>query len=125
MGITVTSEKVVPCNVFKKLTNNRIITRNPTLNRSELLRCCNLLIDSGADTFVVGKHGFVTEIIEGASVSAKGFSDTQPQLNDLPLVNAVYTYNDEDSGEIILPKVNYCIYLGSDKNDGIACPNQM
>ena len=110
---------------IQKLTNNRIMTRNPTLNRSELLRGCDLLMDSGADTFVVGKHGFVTEIIEGISVSAQGFSDSQPQLEDLPLVNATYAYDDEESGEVILLEVNYCIYLGSDKNDGIACPNQM
>ena len=107
------------------MNKNRVITRNPTLNQSELLNGCDLLIDSGADTFVVGKHGFVTEIIEGVSVSAQGFSDAQPQLEDLPIVNAVYAYDDENSGEVILLEVNHCIYLGSQKNDAIACPNQM
>ena len=57
-----------------KSTNNNII-RNPTLNQSELFNGCEMLLDSGADTSVVGKHGFVTEIIEGISVSSQGFSD--------------------------------------------------
>ena len=84
-----------------------------------------MLIDSGADTFVVGKYEFVTEIIEGVSVLAQGFSDSQPILDDLPVFDALYAYDDPVSGEVILLEVNHCIYLGSKKNDAIACPNQM
>jgi len=84
-----------------------------------------MLLDSGADTSVVGKHGFVTEIIEGISVSAQGFSDGQPALDDLPVVNALYAYDDTDSGEVILLELNHSIYLGSQKRDAIACPNQL
>ena len=84
-----------------------------------------MLLDSGADTSVVGKHGFVTEVIEGVTVSAQGFSDGQPALNDLPVVNAFYAYDHPDSGEVYLLELNYCIYLGSQKTDAIACPNQM
>ena len=73
----------------------------------------------------MGKHGFVTEIIEGVSVTAQGFIDSQPTLHDLPVVNALYAYNDPASGEVVLLEVNHCIYLGSKKNDTIACPNQM
>lgn len=84
-----------------------------------------MLIDSGADTFVVGKHGFVTEIIEGVSVSAQGFSDSQPTLNDLPVVNTLYAYDDPASGEVIFLEINHCIYLGLKNNDAITCPNQI
>ena len=86
---------------------------------------CEILIDSGADTSVVGKHGFVTEVIEGISVSAQGFSDSQPTLDDLPVVNALYAYDDQKSGEVLLLELNHCIYLGPQKRDAIACPNQM
>ena len=86
---------------------------------------CEMLLDSGADTSVVGKHGFITEVIEGISVSAQGFSDGQPALDDLPVVNALYAYDDHNSGEVILLELNHSIYLGSQKRDAIACPNQL
>jgi len=111
--------------VYNLTTTNNDIIRNPTLNQSELFNGCEMLLDSGADTSVVGKHGFVTEIIEGISVSAQGFSDGQPALDDLPVVNALYAYDDRDSGEVILLELNHSIYLGSQKRDAIACPNQL
>ena len=61
-----------------------------------------MLIDFGADTSVVDKHGFVTEIIEGVSVSDQGFSYSHRTLKVLPIVDALYTYNHQDSGEVIL-----------------------
>ena len=99
--------------------------RNPPLNKSELLHGCEMLIDSGADSFVVENYRFVTETIEGISVSAQGFSDSQPTIDDLPIVNALYAYDNTDSGKTILLEVNYCIYLGLNKVDVIACPKQM
>ena len=84
-----------------------------------------MLLDSGADTSVVGKHGFVTEVTEGISVSAQGFSDGQPALDDLPVLNALYAYDDHDSGEVIVLELNHSIYLGSQKRNAIACPNQL
>ena len=84
-----------------------------------------MLLDSGADTSVVGKHRFLTEAIEGIIVLAQGFSDGQPALDDLPVVNALYAYDDHDSREVILLEVNHSIYLGSQKRNAIACPNQL
>ena len=84
-----------------------------------------MLFDSGANASVVGKHGFVTEVIEGVTVSAQGFSDGQPALKDLPVVNALYAYDNPDSGKVHPLEVNHCIYLGLQKRDEIACPNQM
>ena len=72
-----------------------------------------MLLDFGADTSVAGKHGFVTEVIEGIRVYAQGFSDGQPALDDLPIVNALYAYDDHVSGEVILLELNHSIYLGS------------
>ena len=73
----------------------------------------------------MGKHGFVTKVIEGVNVSTQGFSNAEPQPNNLRIVNAVYAYNDAKSGEVILREVNHAIYLGSNKNYTIACLNQM
>ena len=95
------------------------------LSSSELKYGCDLLLDSGSDTFVAGKHAFITEVIEGVTVSAKSFDDSAPALNDLKIVNAVYAYDHLESGEIILLRENYCIYIGLNKDDSIACPNQM
>ena len=106
------------------LTSDKCTTiRNPSLSPTEKSLGCELLIDSGADTSVVGRHGFVTEIIEGITVSAQGFSDSQPTIDNLQIVNALYAYDHPDSGEIILLELNYTIYMGTSKIDAIACPN--
>ena len=108
------------------LTSDKCTTiRNPSLSPTEKSLGCELLIDSGADTSVVGRHGFVTEIIEGITVSAQGFSDSQPTIDNLQIVNALYAYDHPDSGEIILLELNYTIYMGTSKIDAIACPNQL
>jgi len=74
-----------------------------------------MLLNAGADTSVVGKHEFVAEVIEVVTVSAQGFSDGQPALNNLPVVNVFYAYNNPDSGEVYLLELNHCIYLGPQK----------
>ena len=58
-------------------------------------------------------------------MSAQGFIDSQPTLDDLPIVNALYVYDDQKSWEVILLELKHCIHLGSQKRDAIACPNQM
>ena len=83
------------------------------------------LIDSGADTCAAGKHAWITEVIEGVTVSAKGFSDNLPIEEDLPNVNAIYAYDSTYTGEVILLEINHYIYMGDKKVDSIACQNQI
>ena len=106
--------------------NKRIAhINNIKLSSNELKEGCELLIGSGADTCVAGKHAWVKEIIEGVTVSARGFSDTLPIEEDSPIVNAVYAYDSPSTGEVVLLEMNHCIYMGKMKVDSIACPNQM
>ena len=48
--------------------------RHPTLTDQELIKGSRLGIDSWADTSCAGRHAHVEEFIEGASVTATGFS---------------------------------------------------
>ena len=82
-------------------------------------------MDSGADTFVTGKHTWVSEIIEGTIVSAKGFNNNLPIIENSPMVNAIYAYDDESTGGVIILEINHCIYMIDNKDNAIACPNQM
>ena len=86
---------------------------------------CDLLMDTGADTCCAGKHAYVLATIEGVSVSCRGFSDNLSVEANLPVVNVIYAYDCKKRGEVILPQLNHCIYLGDKKNDAIACPNQL
>ena len=97
----------------------------PSLSVKELHDGCELLIDSGADTCCAGRHAYVVEIIPNMTVSCRGFSDNLPVEDNLPIANVIYAYDCKDRGEVILLRINYCIYLGNKKCDAIACPNQL
>ena len=97
----------------------------PSLSVKELHDGCELLIDSGADTCCAGRHAYVIEIIPNMTVSCRGFSDNLPVEDNLPIANVIYAYDCKDRGEVILLRINYCIYLGNKKCDAIACPNQL
>jgi len=112
--------------IFDDQPGERIAEINMVhLSDSELTDGCELLMDSGADTCVAGKHAWISERIEGVTVSARGFSDSLPIVENLPIVNAIYAYDNPLTGEVILLEMNYSIYLGDNKTDSIACPNQM
>lgn len=93
------------------------------LTHNELLNGYELLINSGADTCVARKHAWISEIIESAIVFAQGFSDNFPIEKNLPIVNAIYAYDNPQTSEIILLEINLSIYMGDKKIDSIACPN--
>ncbi len=95
------------------------------MSPKETYEGCNLLLDTGADTCVAGKHAWVVEIVEGFTASAHGFDDSSKALEGLPIVNVKYAYDDKKTGETFIIIVNHCIYLGSKKEDGILCPNQL
>ena len=95
------------------------------LTPEEIHNGCKLLLDSGADTCVAGKHAWVVEINEGYTANAHGFDDSSKALEGLPIVNVKYAYDDKITGETIIIELNHCIYLGGKKTDGILCPNQL
>ena len=97
----------------------------PSLSTKELHDGCELLIDSGADTCCAGRHAYILDIIPNMTVSCRGFSDNLPIEDNLPIANVIYAYDSKDRGEVILLRLNYCIYLGNKKCDAIACPNQL
>ena len=95
------------------------------LTSLEMKNGCDLLIDSGSDSFVAGKHAFIDEVISGITVTTQSFNDSEPPLPNLRIVNAIYAYNDPGSGQVFLLHANHSIYMGDAKKDSFACPNQM
>ena len=106
--------------------NEKIVEINMvTLTKSELTNGRKSLINSGANTYVADKHAWISEVNEGVTVSARGFSNNLPIEENLPIVNAIYIYNNPHIGGIILLEMNYYIYMRDKKIDSIACPNHM
>ena len=63
------------------------------LSQDEMRQGCDMLMDSGADSCVAGKHAWISETVEGLTVSAKGFSDLLPVEDNLPIINILYAYD--------------------------------
>ena len=95
------------------------------LGKRKLTHGYELLLDSGADTCVAGKHDWIAEVIEGVTVSTRGFSDNLPIEDNLLIINVIHAYDNPKTGEVVLLEMNYCIYMGNTKTDSITCPNQM
>ena len=79
--------------------------RHPQLNGNELAEGCKLGIDSYADTSCSGKHAYVEEFIEGASVTTTSFANSLGKLENLPIVNMAYTYDHDDWTVILLENI--------------------
>ena len=60
-----------------------------------------MIIDSWVDTSCAEKHAHIGSYVEGKLVNTSGFSSSLGSIDDLPIVNVVYTY-DCLSGDIIL-----------------------
>jgi len=86
---------------------------------------CKLLMDSGSDSCVAGRHAHVLEFIEGHTVSAYSFDDTAAPLDDIKIANVLFAYDLPNTGQPILLRVNYAIYLGELKEDSLLCPHQL
>ena len=93
------------------------------LTDEELKNGCRLGFDSYADTCCAGRHARVESFIEGKTVSASGFSNSMPVMENLPLANVLYAY-DTQGGETFILRVNNSIYLGDQMEDSLLCPNQ-
>ena len=97
--------------------NERIAEINMVnLMDKEMSTGCELLIDSGADTCVAGKHTWISEIIKGVTVFARGFSDTLLLEDNLPIVITIYAYDNPHTGEFILLEMIFFHLHGRQEN---------
>ena len=69
-------------------------------------------MDSGIDTWCVGRHVYAIEKIQGYIVTCCGFSDNLLVNEDLPIINIIYAYDSKERGKVILLQLNYCVHLG-------------
>ena len=97
--------------------------RHPALTSHEHANGCRLGIDSWADTCCAGKHCYVQEFIEGKMVTASGFTSSLGKLENLPIANVVYAY-DDPGGFVLLLECNNSIYLGDQMEDSLLNPIQ-
>ena len=84
---------------------------------------CRLGFDSYANTCCAGRQVRVELFIEGKTVTATGFSNSMPVMEDQPLANVLYAF-DSSHGEVFILQVNNSIYLGDKMEDSLLCPNQ-
>ena len=96
---------------------------NPDLNKEEMDTGIRMGMDSHADTTCVNKHAYIESVIEGITVDAIPFDSSMGKMSDLPVVNAIYAYDDPDSLQTILLRFNNSIYIKDMKN-ALLCPNQ-
>ena len=68
-------------------------------------------MDSHADTTCVNKHAFIESIIEGLTVDAIPFDDSIGKMSNLPIVHAIYAYDDPESLRTFLLRFNNTIYI--------------
>ena len=109
---------------------NRIAATRRERNHSHFKLCeeemrnsCRLGFDSYADMCCAGRHARVESFIEGKTVTATGFSNSMPAMENLPLANVHYAFN-LSHGEVYILQVNNSIYLGDMMEDSLLCPNQ-
>ena len=94
-----------------------------TLTKDELNDGCMIGLDSWVDTLCMGKHAHVREFIEGQTVSASGFTNSLPSLNEIPIAHCSLAYDHHDGTTTILG-VNHALYMGEHMDHCLLCPNQ-
>ena len=54
-------------------------------------------MDSHADTTCLNKHAFIESVIEGLTLDAIPFDDSNGKMSNLPIVHAIYAYDNPES----------------------------
>ena len=80
-------------------------------------------MDSHADTSCVNKHAFIEAIVDGMTVDAISFDETIGRLSNLPVVHSIYAFDNINTAETMLLRINHAIYVENMKN-ALLCPNQ-
>jgi len=81
-------------------------------------------LDSHADTCVAGPNCIIIERT-GFTVNVTGFSNKQGSFQDVPIVKAATAYNDPKTGATYILVIGQAIYMGSDVEHTLLCPNQL
>ena len=84
-------------------------TRHLYLCEDTMKQGCELLMNSATDTCVAGKRAWISEVIEGVVVSARGISDSLPIKEIVHIVCVMYAYDRPDTGDLLLLQINHCI----------------
>ena len=80
-------------------------------------------MDSHADTSCVNKHAFIEAIVDDMTVDAILFDETIGRLSNLSVVHAIYAFDNMNTAETMLLRINHAIYVENMKN-ALLCPNQ-
>ena len=96
---------------------------NQVLSENELLKGTRMGMDSHADTTCVKKHAYTESIVEGMTVDAVPFDESIGKLSNLPIVNAIYAYDNPQTMRTSLLRFNNAIYIKGMDN-ALLCPNQ-
>ena len=64
---------------------------HPLLTDHEMNEGCKTIIDSGADTCVVGRHAHIIEFIEGKEISANSWNGQK--TGNLRIANAAFAFD--------------------------------
>lgn len=96
---------------------------NPPLSQDEALSGTKLGVDSHADTSCVNKHAYIETVVEGMTVDAIPFDSQLGKMSNLPIVHAIYAYDDVFTSRTTLIRINNAIYI-RDMENALLCPNQ-
>ena len=80
-------------------------------------------MDSHADTCCVNKHAYVETVVDGMTVDAIPFDSQLGRMSNLPIVHAIFAYDDTNTGTTTLIRINNAIYI-KDMENALLCPNQ-
>jgi hypothetical protein len=81
------------------------------------------LLDSHADTCVVGKNAFIAHVLD-KKVNVTGFDPSLGKVKNLDLVSAALAYDCPDTGKTIILMVHQAVHVPTMTND-LLCPMQM
>ena len=105
---------------------------NQILSANELFKGTRTGMYSHADTTCVNRHAYIESIVEGMTVDDVPFDESIGNLSNLPIVNAIYAYDNPKTMRTPLLRFNNVIYMyiyiyiyikGMD--NALLCPNQV
>lgn len=97
--------------------------RHVPLSESELQNGCRLGLDTWADTSCAGKHAHIDSYVDGKFVSANGFASSLGSVDNIPIVNCSFAYDDEHGRTFIL-QINNALYIAEHMEHSLLCPVQ-
>jgi hypothetical protein len=81
-------------------------------------------LDSHANTCVVGSNCVVLEVTE-QTVNVSAFTNQHKTFDNVPIVTTATAFDDANTGITYLLIIGQAIYMGSNMNNTLLCPNQL